>query len=160
MATSYSDFVGEVQHRIEAGTQAEAVRTTRAVLTTLGERVDEGGATDIAGALPMEVDRYLLEADHGQRFGFDEFVDRVAARLTYEDLDLDADYGRPSTVDRSEVVYRIQAVVALLAEIVPGGTLANVEEQFPGEFDDLFAFVDVETAPWEQRRETAQGQHQ
>lgn len=152
MATSYTDFMGEVQHRIEAGRQAEAVRTTRAVLETLGERVDEGGATDIASPLPMEVDRYLLAVDHGQQFDFDGFVERVRKRLAYEDLDLDASYGRPAAVEEPEVVYRIKAVVALLSELVPGGEIAHVEEQLPGEFEDLFELVDAETTPWEQRQ--------
>lgn len=151
MTTSYNDFIGEVQHRIEAGRQSEAVRMTRAVLTTLGERVEEGGATDIAGALPMEIDWYILQADHGQQFDFDEFIDRVQARLSYEDLDLDTDYGRPSEMERADVVFNTQAVVALLSEAVPGGVLANVEEQLPEDYEDLFKFVDVETKPWEQR---------
>ncbi|QLK24977.1 DUF2267 domain-containing protein [Natrinema zhouii] len=150
MSTSYTDFVGEVQHRIEAGRQAEAVRTVRAVLETLGERVDEGGATDMASPLPMEIDRHLLAADHGQGYDYDEFVDQVLERLNYDDLDLDASYGRPSNVDRAEAVYRIKAVVELLSEQVPGGELAHVEEQFPDEFADMFEFVDVETKPWEE----------
>lgn len=150
MSTSYTDFIGEVQHRIEAGTQAEAVRTTRAVLETLGERVGEGGATDIASPLPMEIDRYLLAADHGQTYDYDEFVDRVLDRLNYDDLDLDASYGRPSTVDEAEAVYRIKAVVELVSERVPGGELAHAEAQLPEEFDDIFEFVGLETAPWDE----------
>lgn len=150
MSTSYTDFVGEVQHRIEAGRRAEAVRTTRAVLETLGERVGEGGATDIASPLPMEIDRYLLAADHGQTYDYDTFVDRVLDRLNYDDLDLDASYGRPSNIDRSEAVYRIKAVVELVSEQVPGGELAHAEEQLPAEFEDMFEFVDVETKPWEE----------
>ncbi|SEW21255.1 DUF2267 domain-containing protein [Natrinema salifodinae] len=150
MGTSYTDFVGEVQHRIEAGTQAEAVRTTRAVLETLGERVDEGGATDIASPLPMEIDRYLLEPEHGQQFDFDEFVTRVHDRLNYEDLNLDTGYGRPSSVDESDAVFRAKAVVALVSEQVPGGEMANVEDQLPGEFAELFELVDAETKPWEE----------
>ncbi|MFC6719322.1 DUF2267 domain-containing protein [Natrialbaceae archaeon GCM10025810] len=149
--TSYNDFVGEVQHRIEAGTQAEAIPTTRSVLQTLGERIQEGSATDIAGPLPMEVDRYLLEVEHGQQFDFDEFVDRVVERMTSEGLDLETPYGQPSAVDESEAVYRSEAVVALLGEVVPGGEVANVEEQLPDDFDDLFEFVDAETKPWEER---------
>lgn len=148
--TSYTDFIGEVQHRIEAGRQAEAVRTTRAVLETIGERVDEGGATDIAGPLPMEIDRYLLHVDHGQQYDFDEFVQRVTERMTYEDLELETGYGKPSEIDESEAVYRIKAVTALLSETVPGGQMANVEDQFPEVFDELFELVDAETQPWEQ----------
>lgn len=150
MGTSYTDFVGEVQHRIEAGTQAEAVRTTRAVLETLGERVGEGGATDIASPLPMEIDRYLLAADHGQTYDYDEFVDRVHDRLNYDDLDLDTSYGRPSNVDQAEAVYRMKAVVELVSEQVPGGELAHAEEQLPDDFGDMFEFVDAETKPWEE----------
>ncbi|MFD1565646.1 DUF2267 domain-containing protein [Haloarchaeobius amylolyticus] len=146
MSTSDTDVVGDVQHRTEAGRWAEAVRTIRAVLETLGERVEEGGATDIASPLPMEIDRYLLDVDHGHTYGYDGFVDRVLERLNYEDLDLDTSYGRPSAIDRAEAVYRIKAVVELLSERVPEGELAHVEEQFA----DMFEFVDAETTPWEE----------
>ncbi|WP_290814278.1 DUF2267 domain-containing protein [Halovivax sp.] len=152
MATSYTDFVGEVQHRIETGERAEAVRTTRAVLETLGERVGEGGATDVAGPLPMEIDRYLLQVDHGHTYDYDEFVDRVLMRLNNQDLELTTSYGFPVEVDRSEAVFRTKAVVALLCEIVPGGRLADVEKQLPEEFEELFEFLDVETPPWEPRQ--------
>ncbi len=153
MATEYSDFLGEVQHRIEAGRQAEAARTTRAVLETLGERVDEGGATDVASPLPMEIDRYLLQVDHGHQFGFDAFIDRVLDRLNYDDLDLDAPYGKPSSIDRAEAVFRTQAVVALLSEVVPGGEIAHVEDQFPDEFEDLFELVHAEPKPWDHHQQ-------
>ena len=149
--TTYTDFIGEVQHRIEAGRQAEAVRTTRAVLETIGERVDEGGATDIASPLPMEIDRYLLAVDHGQQFDFDEFVQRVHDRLHYDDLDLETGYGKPSAPEEPETVFRIKAVTALLSETVPGGEIANVEQQLPEEFEELFELVDAETKPWEQQ---------
>lgn len=150
MSTSYSDFVGEVQHRIEAGEQSESVRTIRAVLSTLGERVEEGAATDLAGALPTEIDWYILQAEHGQIFDYDEFVDRVVEKMDYGHLDLDTDYGRPSGVDEPEAVFRAKAVVALLSETVPGDQIANVEDQLPDEYEDLFEFVDVETKPWEE----------
>ncbi|AFZ72330.1 DUF2267 domain-containing protein [Natronobacterium gregoryi] len=150
MATSYSDFVGEVQHRIKADTQAEAVRTTRAVLETLGERVDEGGATDVASPLPMEIDRYLLAVEHGHTYDFDEFVDRVETKLNDDDLDFEASYGTPADVEPADAVYRAKAVVALTSELVPGGELAHVERQLPDEFEELFEFVDAETKPWEQ----------
>lgn len=148
--TSYTDFVGEVQHRIEAGTQAEAVRTARAVLETIGERVDEGGATDIASPLPMEIDRYLLQVEHGHGYDFDEFVDRVIERMAYDDLELETSYGRPLKIDRPEALFRIKAVTALLSETVPGGEIANVEAQFPEDFAEMFELVDAETTPWEE----------
>ncbi|CAI48198.1 DUF2267 family protein [Natronomonas pharaonis DSM 2160] len=148
MSTSFKDFVGEVQHRIEAGEQAEAVRTTRAVLTTLGERVSEGGATDIASPLPKEIDRYLLAADHGQVYDYDTFIQRVTDRLNYDDLELDSGHGQPSNIDQGEAVYRTKAVVALVSDLVRGGELAHVEEQLPPEFDDLFEFSKTDSPPW------------
>lgn len=150
MSTSYAGFVGEVQHRIEAESRAEAVRTVRSVLETLGERLEEGGATDLASPLPKEIDRYLLQVDHGRTYDYDAFVDRATAKMTYDDLDIRTSYGRPSAVDRSDVVYRIKVVMALLSETVPGGEMADVEAQLPDEFDSLFEFVGSETPPWEQ----------
>jgi uncharacterized protein (DUF2267 family) len=60
------------------GTQGEAVRATRVTLQTLGERLQAGEATDLAGPLPIEIDYYLTTADHGQRFDDDEFLARVS----------------------------------------------------------------------------------
>ena len=151
MTNSYTSFVGEVQHRIQAPSQAEAVRTTRAVLETLGERVDEGGATDIAGSLPQEIDYLLLRADHGQIFDYDEFIDRVVSRMNYDDLDLETKHGKPGQVDRADAVFQAKAVVELLTTVVPGGKLANVENQLPPDYDDLFEFVGADTHPWDQR---------
>jgi uncharacterized protein (DUF2267 family) len=153
MDTSYEDFTGEVQHRIEAGTQAEAVRTVRSVLETLGERVEAGGATDVASPLPMEIDRYLLQVEHGHTYDYETFIDRVQARLNYDDLGQGASYGPPAPVDRGDTVYRTKATVALLSETVPGEGLAHVEDQLPSEFAELFEFVDAETAPWESAAE-------
>ena len=130
----YSDFTGEVQHRLEMGTQGEAVRATRAVLTTLGERLQDGEATDLAGPLPMEIDYYLESAESGQRFDFDEFVSRVAER---ERMDPDSDDDRP------DAVFHAQAVVSLVADIVPESEVEQVREQLPDDEDwgQLFELV-------------------
>jgi len=61
---NYEEFIGEIQHRIRQGTQREAVRTARSVLETLGERLTEGEATDLASPLPMEIDRYLIQVEN------------------------------------------------------------------------------------------------
>lgn len=148
MPTSYTDFTGEVQHRISEDTQAEAVRTIRAVLETLGECVDQGGATDIASPLPMEIGRYLLTVDHGQTYDYDTFVERVVERLNYEDLDLDAAYGTPAPVEPGEAVFRIKAVVALVVQVLPGGQYDHIEAQLAEDFHEIFEFVEAETTPW------------
>lgn len=130
----FSEFTGEVQHRLDFGTQGETLRTIRATLVTLGERLQEGEATDLAGALPIDIDWYLEAAESGQRFDFDEFVSRVAER---EGMDPDDDD------DRSDVVFHAQTVVAVLAEVVPGSELDQVRAQLPDDknWDTLFELV-------------------
>lgn len=146
---SYDDFTGDVQHRIKADSRAEAVRTTRAVLETLGERVGEGTATDLAGPLPMEIDRYLLQVEHGGSFEYQEFVDRVFERLAYDDLELETKFGKPAPVERNDTVFRIRAVVALLDEIIEGSDMRNLRNQLPEEYDELFELADSKEKPWD-----------
>nr|WP_328821219.1 DUF2267 domain-containing protein [Natronorubrum halalkaliphilum] len=86
----------------------------------------------------MEIDRFLLEAESGQQFGFDEFVSRVVDRAALSD----GEDGRP------EAVYYVQAVFALLAEVVPGSEFDEMREHFPedDDFDQFFELVGVEAA--------------
>lgn len=146
---SFDDFTGEVQHRIKADSRAEAVRTTRAVLETLGERVGEGTATDLAGPLPMEIDRYLLQVRHGQSFGYQDFVDRVVERLAYDDIELGAKFGKPAPVERNDTVFRIRAVIDLLEEVIEGSDMRNLRNQLPEEYDEIFELADAEEKPWD-----------
>lgn len=144
----YNEFTGEVQHRIGAATQGEAVRAIRAVLQTLGERLEPGGATDLASPLPMEIDRYALDVEHGQRFDYEAFVDRVEQRMTNEDLDTDV--GKGGDVDGADANFAAQAIVALVAEQLPGDQTNRMFDQLPDDYADLLQFVDSETKPWEE----------
>lgn len=130
---NFSDFTGEIQHRLELGTEGEAVRATRAVLTTLGERIQEGEATVLAAPLPMEVDYYLESVDHGQGFDWDEFVSRVADR---------------AEVEEGDATFYAQTVVALVTEVVSDGEVDDPQAALPDEYADLFEFVDAESTPW------------
>ncbi|WP_435066628.1 DUF2267 domain-containing protein [Haloplanus sp. C73] len=130
---NYEDFLGEIQHRLELSSQGEAARATRAVLTTLGERLDAGEASDLAAPLPMEIDRYLTAAESGQQFSYDEFVDRVADR---------------ANVEESEAAFYAQAVVSLVSELATGGEMADVQAQLPDEFGDLFELAEAQSVPW------------
>ncbi|MFC4451541.1 DUF2267 domain-containing protein [Halorussus aquaticus] len=125
----YDDFMGQVQNRLELPDTGRAVRATRAVLQTLGERLQGGEATDLAGPLPMEVDYHLESAESGQRFDYDEFVGRVADR---------------AEVERSDAVYYGKVVVGLVSELVPASEIEQVRAQLPADYDDLFALVDAE----------------
>jgi len=125
----YNEFVGEVQNRLELPELGRAVRATRAVLTTLGERLQSGEATDLAGPLPMEIDYYLEAADSGQRFDDGEFVERVADR---------------ANVEESEAAYYDRVVVGLVSELVPAGEIEQVRAQLPDDYDDPFRLIDAE----------------
>ncbi|MFP9193601.1 DUF2267 domain-containing protein [Natrialbaceae archaeon A-CW1-1] len=125
---NYKEFVGEVQNRLEYAQFGQAVRACRAVLTTLGERLQEGEATDLASPLPMEIDHYLVAADHGQRFDYQEFLERVSKR---------------EGVDRSDANYHTQEVLALVASVVPAGNLEKVRAQLPDDYEQLFELVET-----------------
>jgi len=128
----FSQFVGQAQHRLELPDEGPAVRAIRATLTTLGERIQEGEAKDLASSLPMEIDRFLLTADSSQRFDYTEFVARVAER---------------EHADRSDAAYHSKRIVQLLAEAVPPGELDQVRAQLPADFDPLFELVDAPVDP-------------
>jgi uncharacterized protein (DUF2267 family) len=132
---NFDQFTGRVQNRLELPGTGEAVRAIRATLTTLGERIQEGEADDLASSLPMEIDFYLTGAvaEHGQRFDWDEFVDRVQEREGTTDPD-----------DRGEAVYHARVIVDVLADVVPGGEMEQVRDQLPSDdgWDTLFELVD------------------
>ncbi len=128
---NYKEFLGQVQHRLELAELGPAVRATRAVLTTLGERLSEGEATDLASPLPMEVDRYLVVADNGQRFDYQEFLDRVA------------EHEGPG-VDRSDANYHAQQILAVVADVVPSGNIEKARNGLPDDYEKLFELVDAD----------------
>lgn len=127
----YNEFIGQVQHRLELGQFGLAVRATRAVLSTLGERLHEGEATDLASPLPMEIDRFLADGEHGQRFDYHEFLDRVAER---------------GQTDRPTANYHAQQVLAVVAEVVPSGNIEKARNGLPDDFDPLFEAVEFEVS--------------
>ncbi|MGA9399563.1 DUF2267 domain-containing protein [Haladaptatus sp.] len=127
----YSEFIGQVQHRLKLGKQGQAVRAIRATLTTLGERLQAGEAKDLAGPLPMEIDWYLIHAESGERFHFDEFVSRVAER---------------EGIDDGDALFHAKGVMSLVAEVVPEGEFEQIRGQLPEEYDPLFELVGNEEA--------------
>lgn len=125
----YHEFIGEVQNRLELPNPAKAVRASRAFLTTLAERLHRGEADDLAGSLPDELDYYVLEAEAGQRFSRDEFIERVADR---------------EEIDSPDAFRHVQLMFQLLSETVPPGELEDVRSGLPDEFNDFFELVDLE----------------
>jgi uncharacterized protein (DUF2267 family) len=129
---NFDDFTGEVQHRLELSGTGEAVRATRATLLTLGQRLSAGNAEDLAASLPMEIKWYLTGAvhDHGQRFDWREFVDRVS--------DIEG-------VDPADAAYHARVVVDLVHTQVPGSDFQQLRDALPGDegWQNLFELVDA-----------------
>jgi uncharacterized protein (DUF2267 family) len=114
----HDTFIGKVQQRADLSNRGEADTATRATLTTLGERIEEGEADDLAAQLPVEIDRYLEEADSGQRFDFEEFAARVADRV-----ELDSLADRPGQL--------AQAVMSVVADATDTGQLQDIVTHLP-----------------------------
>lgn len=123
----FDDFVGQVMNDLEMGRKAHGVRAVRATLNTLSERLQEGEATDLAGALPMEIDHYVLMAEHGQKFDVNDFITRVA---DIEDI------------SNSEAKFHIQVVIKIMTEAIPAGETEDILDNLPEEYEELFSLSD------------------
>jgi uncharacterized protein (DUF2267 family) len=131
----FDEFTGTVQHRLELPGTGEAVRASRATLLTLGQRLPEGNAADLAASLPMEITWYMTGAvhEHGQRFGWSEFVDRVA------DIE---------QTDPAEAAYHARVIMDIVQELVPQSDFQQLRDSLPEGADDenwaeLFEVVDA-----------------
>jgi uncharacterized protein (DUF2267 family) len=132
---NFDEFTGEVQHRLELPGTGEAVRATRATLSTLGQRIPAGNAEDLAASLPMEIKWYLTGAvhEHGQRFDWREFLRRVS---------------EIEGTDQSEAAYHARVVVDLVRTLVPESDFQQLRDALPESEDDedwgeLFELVDA-----------------
>jgi uncharacterized protein (DUF2267 family) len=124
----HDQFIGQVQQRARLSSRGEAERATRAVLETLGDRIPEGLADNLAAQLPQEVGDHLRRteilggAGTGIRFGLDEFVSRVSER---------------SGFDGPKSAFVSRAVCEVVEEAVQGGVMNKVREDLPGDLQAL-----------------------
>ncbi len=118
----YEEFVGQVQNQARLGTQGAAVKAIQATLETLGERLVEGSAKNLASQLPREIGHSLKEKGT-ERFGLEEFFERVAER---------------ETADLPDAVYHARVVISVLGDAVGPGEIEKVAAQLPDEYTPLF----------------------
>ena len=128
----YDEFIGEVQHRAQFDSREAALSATRATLSTLNERIQPGQAENVGAQLPAELGRHLEKVDEVESFGWDEFVGRMADR---EELGSD---------DRADVVHRSRVVIGVVDEVVPDSAMADLKEQLPADYSDLFELQEQE----------------
>ncbi|MFP8890329.1 DUF2267 domain-containing protein [Natrialbaceae archaeon A-CW2] len=132
---NFDEFTGQIQHRLEFSGTGETVRAIRATLMTLGQRIPEGAANDLAASLPMEIQWYMTGAvhDHGQRFDWKEFISRVS---------------EIERTDPADAAYHARVIVDLVHTQVPESDFRQLREQLPESQDDenwrkLFEVVDA-----------------
>ncbi|MDX1748649.1 MAG: DUF2267 domain-containing protein [Halobacteriales archaeon] len=143
----FDAFTGEVNHRLELPGTGETVRAIRATLMTLGQRIPNGNAEDLAASLPMEIKWYLSGAprEHGERFDWREFVARV---------------GDIEGVDPPEAAYHAQVIIDLVHSVVPPSDFRQLRDALPESEDDenwrkLFEVVDA--GGWGEAQEAQTG---
>ncbi len=131
----FDEFTGQVQHRLELAGTGETLRAIRATLMTLGQRLPDGNAEDLAASLPVEIKWYMTGAveEHGQRFDWSEFVERVS---------------RVERADRSDAAYHARVVIDLVESVVPESDFRQLRDQLPESDDEenwqkLFEVVDA-----------------
>jgi uncharacterized protein (DUF2267 family) len=120
---TFDRFLGEVQYRAGMPSTVEAMRTTEAVLQTLGERIEARQAKDIAAQLPRELASHLQTKEHALKLPLDDFFRKVANR---------------AQVDVPKAVQDVRVVFEVLQYAVSPLEIANVRQQLPAEWGQLF----------------------
>ncbi|MEU8803615.1 DUF2267 domain-containing protein [Spirillospora sp. NPDC048819] len=124
----HEEFIGQVQARARLSGHGEAERATRAVLETLGERIPEGLADNLAAQLPHEIGEHLRRtevyggAGSGERFGRHDFIERIAAR---------------SGADEPRSAYLARVVLEVTDEATQGTVTDKVRHSLPADLRDL-----------------------
>lgn len=124
----HEEFIGQVQNRARLSGTGEAERATRAVLETLGERIPEGLADNLAAQLPHEIGEHLRRTEvyggrgSGERFGRHDFLERVAAR---------------SGADEPRSAYLARVVLEVTDEATQGAVAQKVRDSLPADLRDL-----------------------
>ena len=110
----FDDFITRVQEQAGLNTRDEAISITRAVLETLGERLDRKVRNGLEAQLPNELKEFLLgRVEHSDQYDLQEFYNRVGARA-------DLKYG--------DAVQRTRQVISVLRQAVPGGEIEDILE--------------------------------
>ena len=121
----FDEFINRVQERTGLDTSEDAERLARAVLETLGERLDRKVRNGVEAQLPNELkDVLLARTQNTEQFTLEEFYNRVGARadLTYQDA-----------------TEHTRQVLAVLQEAIAEGEKMQILESLPAEYGQLFS---------------------
>jgi uncharacterized protein (DUF2267 family) len=131
MAMDYEGFISTVEQ--EANVEHDdAERAARATLATLGERISEGEARDIAEQLPEPLRDVIIDGRDPERFDVGEFVHRVAERE-----------GVKEPLAREHA----RAVFAALGRAVDEREIEDLRAQLPSSFSEFIAAAELQHRP-------------
>lgn len=118
------EIVSAVQRSTGVPDGQAAKRVVQATLRTLGSRLQAGESRDLASQLPPALATVLPDQGSGERFGVEEFYQRVADS---------------EGCDRATARQHARAVAAVLKNAITAGELNDVLSQLPADYEDLFA---------------------
>jgi len=126
----YEEFMQWVKEYAGLDSDEEAVRTTEAVLSTLGERLYRTEVSELAAQLPRGIREFLgarqspeTTRDDIQQFTLEDFYDRVGAR---------------TRVRTTQAIRLTQGVMKVLTLAVSAGEIASIMQGLPKEYEKLF----------------------
>jgi uncharacterized protein (DUF2267 family) len=120
----FDEFISRVQEQSKLASREEAITLTKAVLETLGERLDRKVRNGVAAQLPNALKDFLLaRSDQTDLYDLPEFYNRVGARsdLKYQDA-----------------TERTRQVFSVLHHALPSGEIEDILEDLPSEYQTLF----------------------
>jgi uncharacterized protein (DUF2267 family) len=121
----FDDFITRVQEQTRVDTREEAITLTRAVLETLGERINRKVRNGVEAQLPNELKEFLLaRKESSDQYRLEEFYNRVGARadLRYADA-----------------TERTRQVLSVVREAIADGEVQDILEDLPPDYKQLFA---------------------
>ncbi|TDD87707.1 DUF2267 domain-containing protein [Actinomadura rubrisoli] len=124
----HEEFIGQVQNRARLPGWGDAERASRATLETLGERIPEGLADNLAAQLPHEIGEHLRRtevyggAGSGERFDRHGFVERVAIR---------------SGTDEPRAAFLARVVLEVVDDATRGSVTRKVGDSLPADIRAL-----------------------
>ncbi|WP_158851313.1 DUF2267 domain-containing protein [Saccharothrix deserti] len=120
------ELVSAVRESTGIGSTDDAERAVRATLQVLGRRLTGGETRHLASQLPPALSSALPEEGAGERFGVEEFYQRVAA-----------EEGRDCTPRQAR--QHARAVVTALRNTLPQGEVDDFAAQLPADYADLLS---------------------
>ena len=119
----YHQFIKSVQEQAGCDGKDKALKAVEATLQTLGERLFQGEAEQLAAQLPRELQRFLQQPEKRSKMQLDEFLQRVGDR---------------EGTDPQMAEQHATAVISVLCRAVSRGEIEDVLSQLPASYLKLF----------------------